>query len=264
MKFLRSLLILFFPLYIISCTTQQKTPNYIQNVTDTSGKGALQIPVLRIQKDDLLSIQIYSTTTKTEVDAIYNLGTVASNPSGQGSSGSASSPGFLVDADGNIHHPKLGVIHVEGLTKEEVANEIKKRLTEPVKLLDDPTVIIRFQNLKITVIGEVNKQGVVTIPSERVTILEAVGLAGGLTDYAVKNSVKVIRENDGKRDIGIIDLSSKTLFESPYYTLRQNDIVIVDPTARKSKKADQDLVIQRVSFGLSVITAIALVYNIFK
>jgi polysaccharide export outer membrane protein len=150
------------------------------------------------------------------------------------------------------------------LTKEELANEIKIRLTEPVKLLEDPTVIIRFQNLKITVIGEVNKQGVVTIPSERVTILEAVGLAGGLTDYAVKNSVKVVRENDGKRDIGIIDLSSKTLFESPYYTLRQNDIVIVDPTARKSKKADQDLVIQRVSFGLSVITAIALVYNIFK
>jgi polysaccharide export outer membrane protein len=264
MKFLRSLLILFFPLYIISCTTQQKTPNYIQNVTDTSGKGALQFPVLRIQKDDILSIQIYSTTTKPEVDAIYNPGTASSNQPGQGSSSSASSPGFLVDADGNIHHPKLGAIHVEGLTKEELANEIKKRLTEPVKLLEDPTVIIRFQNLKITVIGEVNKQGVVTIPSERVTILEAVGLAGGLTDYAVKNSVKVVRENDGKRDIGIIDLSSKTLFESPYYTLRQNDIVIVDPTARKSKKADQDLVIQRVSFGLSVITAIALVYNIFK
>lgn len=264
MKFLRSLLILFLPLYIVSCSTQQKTPNYIENLTDSTGKGTLQIPILRIQKDDLLSIQIYSTATKSEVDAIYNLGSSGS-PASQGSStGVTSSPGFLVDANGNITHPKLGVIHVEGLTKEEVAAEIKKRLTEPVKLLEDPTVIIRFQNLKITVIGEVNKQGVVTIPSERVTILEAVGLAGGLTDYAVKTSVKVIRENDGKRDMGTVDLSSKTLFESPYYTLRQNDIVIIDPTTRKSKKADQDMVIQRVSFGLSVVTAIALVYNIFK
>lgn len=266
MKFLRSLTILFFPLYIISCSTQQKTPNYIQNVTDTSGNGSLQIPVLRIQKDDLLSIQIYSTTTRAEVDAIYNLGPVSSSaPSGQGgSSATTSSPGFLVDADGNIHHPKLGVIHVEGLTKEEVANEIKKRLTEPVKLLDDPTVIIRFQNLKITVIGEVNRQGVVTIPSERVTLLEAVGLAGGLTDYALKTSVKVVRETDGKREIGMVDLSSSQLFESPYYTLRQNDMVIIDPMPRKAKKADQDMVIQRVSFGLSIVTAIALVYNIFK
>jgi polysaccharide export outer membrane protein len=264
MKFLRSLSILIFPLYIISCSTQQKIPNYIQNVTDTSGKGTLQTPVLRIQKDDLLSIQIYSTTTKSEVDAIYNLGTVSGGLSSQGGSSSATSPGFLVDVDGNIHHPKLGVIHAEGLTREELANEIKKRLTEPVKLLEDPTVIIRFQNLKVTVIGEVNRQGVITIPSERITLLEAVGMAGGLTDYALKTSVKVIRETDGKREIGVVDLSSKQLFESPYYTLRQNDMVIVDPTPKKAKKTDQDLVIQRVSFGLSIVTAIALVYNIFK
>jgi polysaccharide export outer membrane protein len=264
MKFLRSLSILFFPLYIISCTTQQKIPNYIQNVTDSSGKGTLQTPVLRIQKDDLLSIQIYSATTKSEVDAIYNLGTVSGSPSSQGGGSSATSPGFLVDVDGNIHHPKLGVIHAEGLTREELANEIKKRLTEPVKLLEDPTVIIWFQNLKVTVIGEVNRQGVITIPSERITLLEAVGMAGGLTDYALKTSVKVIRETDGKREIGVVDLSSKQLFESPYYTLRQNDMVIVDPTPKKAKKTDQDLVIQRASFGLSIVTAIALVYNIFK
>jgi polysaccharide biosynthesis/export protein len=261
MTIIRFLLLFSISLYIISCGTQQKTPNYIQNVTDTTGKESVKLPELRIQKDDLLSIQIYSTATRPEVDAIYNLASITGGATGQTS---APSPGFLVDANGNIQHPKLGVFHAEGLTREELAAEIKKRLLEPVKLLEDPTVIIRFQNLKITIIGEVNKQGVVTIPSERVTILEAVGLAGGLTDYAVKTSVKVIRETDGKREIGMVDLSSKQIFESPYYTLRQNDLVIVDPTTKKAKKADQDLVIQRVSFGLSVITAIALVYNIFK
>jgi polysaccharide biosynthesis/export protein len=261
MKLLRSLLLLAFPFYILSCGTQQKTPNYLQNVSDTSGKATLQVPVLRIQKDDLISIQIYSATTLPQVDAIYNLSSATGNESGQSST---SSPGFLVDVEGNIHHPKLGLIHAEGLTKEELAAEIRKRLTEPVKLLEDPTVIIRFQNLKITIIGEVNRQGVVTIPSERVTLLEAVGLAGGLTDYAVKTSVRVIRETDGKREIGIVDLSSKQLFESPYYTLRQNDLVIIDPHPKKAKKAEQDVVIQRLTFGLSVITAIALVYNIIQ
>jgi len=103
-----------------------------------------------------------------------------------------------------------------------------------------------------------------SIPGEKVTILEAVGLAGGLTEYAIKNAVKVIRETDGKREIGMIDLSSKQLFESPYYNLRQNDVIVVDPTPRKAKKADQDVVLQRAGFALSVITAIALVYNIFK
>ena len=135
---------------------------------------------------------------------------------------------------------------------------------EPVELLKDPTVLIRFQNLKITVTGEVKSPGLKVIPSERVTILEAIGLAGDLTDYGVKDAVKVVREIDGKRQVGIVDLSSKDVFESPFYYLMQNDLVVVDPTRKKAKKADQDMVIQRVSFGLSVVTAIALVYNILK
>jgi polysaccharide export outer membrane protein len=241
MKFIRSLFLFFLPIYMISCRTQQKIPNYLQNVTDSAAKANVALPELRIQKDDLLSIQIYSASTRPEVDAIYNLSQVSSTPSGQSSA--SPSPGFLVDGKGNI--------------------QIQKRLTEPVKLLEDPTVIIRFLNLKVTVIGEVNRQGSVTIQSERITILEAIGLSGGLTDYAEK-TVKVVRETDGKREIGTVDLSSKTIFESPYYALRQNDLVIVDPVAKKAKTADQQLVIQRLSFGLSVITAIALVYNIFQ
>jgi polysaccharide biosynthesis/export protein len=254
MKLIRAVLLLAFPLYFLSCVTQQKIPNYIQNVTDTTGKDSVNNQELRIQKNDILSIQIYSASTNPATDAIYNLPTsVGTGPAG-----------FLVDANGNIEYPKLGTFHAEGLTKGELSEQIKKRLTEPVKLLESPVVIIRFMQLKVTVMGEVNTQGVMTIPGERITILEAIGLAGGINDYGVKNAVKVIREVDGKRQIGIVDLSSNELFESPYYNLQQNDVVVVDPTKRKAKKADQDLVIQRVSFGLSLITAIALLYNIFQ
>ena len=83
--------------------------------------------------------------------------------------------------------------------------------------------------------GEVN-QGPISVPGERVTILEAIGLAGGINDFGMKNSVKVMREVDGKREAGYVDISSKDLFESPYYNLMQNDVVVVDPVNGKQKK----------------------------
>jgi polysaccharide export outer membrane protein len=251
--------LLAFPFYFISCSTQKQLPNYLQNVTDSTGKGEVKISELKIQKNDILIIQIYSAATDPKVDAIYNMPASNSTPGQTTSSG-----GFLVDANGNIEYPKLGVFHAEGLTKPELGAQIKKRLTEPDTLLKDPVVIIRFQNLKITVLGEVTTQGVINFPGERVTILEAVGMAGGVTEYGMKSAVKVMRETDGKRQTGLVDLSSDKLFESPYYNLMPNDVVIIDPSPRKAKKAEQDVVLQRVGFGLSVITAIALVYNIFK
>lgn len=257
MKLIRTFLFLAIPFYLFSCKTQQAIPNYLQNVNDTTGKGEVKIPELRIQKNDLLSIQVYSASTKPETDAIYNL------PSGGGGA-TGTSAGFLVDANGYIEYPRIGAVHVDGLTKLQLADIIKKKLNEKDSVLTSPSVIIRFQNLKITVLGEVNTQGPIVVPGERVTILEAVGLAGGINDFGLKNTVKVMREADGKRQTGIVDLSSPDLFESPYYNLQQNDVVIVDPTKRKAKKADQEAVIQKVSFGLSLITAIALLYNIFR
>jgi polysaccharide biosynthesis/export protein len=261
MKFIRSILYLSFSIYFFSCSPSKPIPNYLQQVNDSTGKGMVQIPELRIQKNDLLSIQIFSSATRPEVDQLYNM--PVSNTGG-GTQGAGNTGGFLVDIRGNIDYPKLGSFHVEGLTKDSLAVQIRQRLLEPVKLLEDPVVIIRFLNLKVTVLGEVNNQGVVNIPGEKITILEAIGLAGGITDFGLKNSVKVMRETDNQREVGIIDLSSKELFSSPYYNLKQGDVVLIDPTPKKAKKAEQDIVISRVSFGLGIVTAIALVYNIFQ
>jgi polysaccharide export outer membrane protein len=257
MKFMRILLLLALPVYFISCGTQHKLPNYLENVTDTSGKGEVKFPELLIQKNDLLSIHVYSISTKKEADELYNLPEATS-------SGTTTQNGFLVDANGNIDYPRLGNFHAEGLTKQELAAQIKKKLTEPVELLKDPTVIIRFLNYKVTVIGQVGHEGVVNVPGERLTILEAVGLAGGITDYGKKERVKIIRETNGKREIGIIDLSSKDVFESPYYNLMQNDVIYVEPTNQKAKQTEQTLVNQKITIALSLITTAALLYNIFK
>lgn len=259
MKLFRSLLFLTLSLYLFSCTSQKRIPNYIDNADSTGIKTDIVFQELRIQKNDQLSIQVISASTDPAADVPYNLPVTA-----QGATGSTLG-GYLVDAKGNIEYPKLGTFHVEGLTKDELAAEIKKRLTEPVQLLKDPVVIIRFLNLRITVIGEVNSQGAVTIPGEKVTILEAIGLAGGMTDYGLKEKVKVIREVDGKREIGQVDVTStENLFKSPYYNLQQNDVVLVDPQPRKAKKAEQDVVVQRVQFGLTILTAAVLIFNVFN
>lgn len=260
MKFSRILLLIFLPVYLISCGTQHKFPNYLDNVRDTTGKEQVNIPELHIQKNDQLSIQVYSLSTRPEADLFYNLPIVSSTPAAS----SITPGGFLVDANGNIEYPRLGTFHAEGLTKQELAAAIKKKLTEPVELLKDPTVIIRFLNLKITVLGQVGHEGLLNFPGERLTILEAIGMAGGITDYGKKDKIRISREINGKRDIGMIDLSSKDLFESPYYNLMQNDVVLVEPTSQKVKQADQSLAIQRIGLALSLITAAALIYNIFK
>lgn len=255
MRFSRLFLVIVLPLYLVSCKPVQQLPYYLDKVNDSTGKGEVKVPELRIQKNDLLSIQISSLSTKPDVsDLIYN----------QVSAAGGSSAGYLVDGQGNIEHHRLGIIKAEGLTKQELAKEIKKRLTEPVELLKDPTVIIRFMNFKVTVLGQVGGQGPVTVPGERLTILEAIGLAGGVTDYGLKDKVKVVREINGEREIGIVDLSSKDVFDSPYYNLMQNDLIIVGETDRKLKDSEQARITQRVSFALTLVTVAATLYNIFR
>lgn len=261
MRFMRIPALLVLSVYFYSCGTQQKLPGYLENVVDTTGKEAVKIPDLRIQKNDLLSIQVYSLSTKPEEsDAIYNL--PCNNAAGGQSASSVC--GFLVDVDGNIEYPRLGIFHAEGLTKQELAAEIKKKLTEPKVLLQNPNVIIRLLNYKITVLGEVAHPQTINVPGERITILEAIGLSGDITIYGRKNTVKVIREVNNKREIGMIDLSSKDLFESPFYNLMQNDVVMVEPSKQRVKSADQALVQQKISFAVSIISAISVIYSIIR
>ena len=260
MKFTRILFLLAFPLYFISCKSLQRLPSYLDNVSDSTSKGDVHIPELKIQKNDQLYIQIYSLSTKPEVsDAIYN------QPSSGASSGNSQSvpTGYFVDLNGNIEHHRLGVIHAEGLTKEELVKEIKKRLTEPVELLKDPTVMIRFLNFKVTLLGQVGSQGMITVPGEKLTIIEAIGLAGGITDFGKKDNVRILREINGKRETGVIDLSAKNIFESPYYYLAQNDVLIIDETKQKINDAQQARITQKIAFAFTIVTVVATMANLF-
>jgi len=247
-------LLIFTCLIVLASCRPQRTAsynNYLQNVTDTSGKDTMVPVVPVIQKNDLISIHVYSRAMGSQpaVDAPYNL---------VEQSGAA---GYQVDQNGNIEYPQIGTIHVEGLTKEQLAEIIRKKFEGQ---LDHPSVIVRFTNFRITVLGEVGGPGTFTIPTERITILEALGLSGDITEFGRKDNVKIVRENGSSREIGTIDLTSKNMFTSPFYRLQQNDVVFVEQTRRKIKQQDQQVLLQQIGIGTSILTAIALILNLIK
>ena len=182
-------------LFLFSCQTQRAVYNYLEDVRDTSFKKTVYIAESVIQKNDLLSIQIYSASLDPGVDALYN---------------TTAGAGYLVDVKGNIEMPRLGTIRAEGLTKSELEEVIKARLKGQ---LNQPNVLVRFQNFRITVLGEVGAPGVLNVPTERLTILEAVGMSGGITQFGKIKEVKILRENNGVRQMGTLDLTSQKIFQ---------------------------------------------------
>lgn len=248
-------------LFFFSCRTQYSViENYLVDARDTAIRREILLKEPVIQKNDLLHIQVYSASSDPRLDEPYNL-PVSQNRVGsaQGQAGQLS--GFLVDQRGNIEYPRIGTLHVEGLTKGEVADLIRSNLRGQ---LNNPSVIVRFMNFRVTVLGEVGNPGVVTVPSERLTLLEALGMAGDITEFGKKKEVKILREANGRREMGVVDLTSKTVFESPYYQLQQNDVVFVEQTRYKIRRTEQERIAQRLGFALSIITSIALLYNIFR
>jgi polysaccharide export outer membrane protein len=176
------------------------------------------------------------------------------------STGSLNTQGFLVDFDGYIQYPRVGKLKAEGLTKAQLGDEIKRKLGPELK---NPSVIVRLMNFRVTLLGEVMRPGPVSLPSEKITILEAIGLAGDISIYGKKDDVVVIREVDGEIQHAKLDLSSKEIFDSPYYFLRQNDVVLINPDKNKARLSDQ-VFNQRMNIAFSIINTIALLYNIFR
>ena len=243
-----------------SCRTQNRIIyNYLEDSNDTTVLKDVLIKEPVIQKNDLLHIMVYSESTDPTIDPLFNL--PMTQNAGGGGSNQTQLTGFLVDANGYIKYPRIGDIKAEGLTKSELAVIIQDKLKEQ---LQNPTVLIRFMNFRVTVLGEVGNAGVLNIQTEKLTLLEALGMAGDITEFGKKTAVRVIRESNGKREIGVIDMTSQTMFESPYYMLQQNDVVLVEQTKYKVQQTEQDRVVRQIGLVTGIITAGAFLLNIFK
>ncbi len=155
---------------------------------------------------------------------------------------------YIVDVEGNIAFPVLGTLHVEGMKKSELIAMMEEKLQ---KVLKDPIVTIRFLNYGVTVMGEVNRPGRYNSTNERMTILDALGLAGDMTPYGLRNNVLVTRETNGKLEFARIDLNSDSVFTSPYYYLQQNDVIYVSPNKVRAISS------QNLSLYFSMISTLA-------
>jgi polysaccharide export outer membrane protein len=182
----------------------------------------------KLQPDDILTIVISSENPEAAIP--YNQMLVAL----QNNSATIAQPSlqsYLIDKDGNVEFPILGKLKIGGLTRIEAINKIKSLLELHIK---EPYVNIRILNFKVSVIGEVNRPGSFSIQSERITILEALSLAGDLTIYGNRNSILIIRDNEGLKTITKVDITKRDFINSEYYYLSQNDQIYVEPNKTKA------------------------------
>lgn len=246
-----------FLLVVTACTTK-KDVLYFQNaknaetIVDTNTFNA------RIKTNDLL--YIYISTADLAVTQPYNIMIESGGSSGAGGSANGTRlVDYLIDSDGNIDYPVLGKLKLEGLTIEEAKQLFKKKFEEG-KLLKDPVVIIRFNNFRISIIGEVNRPGVYPVTGERISILEALSAAGDLTIRGKRKNILVIRDFNGAKTYTRIDLTSKEVFNSPVYYLAQNDVVYAEPNRSAVSRASGDA---RIAVFASLLGLAIVIYGIF-
>jgi polysaccharide export outer membrane protein len=217
--------------FLTSCTNMKKVV-YLNDMRDTELDNAVENLEPLIQKNDLLSITV-SSPNAIASQPFNTPVTVSTQTIGYTSTQAA---GYLVDLDGYIDLPMLGRVKAGGLTKKELKENITHVLVKN-KYLIDPVVTVRYLNFKVTVLGEVARPMVINVPDEKINILEALGFAGDMTVYARRDNVTLVREEKGKRIVKRLDLNSGQLLTSPYYHLRSNDIIYVEPNKAKVSSA---------------------------
>lgn len=219
-----TIIILFLNLLLVSCVSKQKIL-YIQDTVTNNSNNSFE---LKLEPDDMLLINV--TSENPEIAEPYNLKSVTLQNNTEEDAATRKQLTYLIDKNGYIDFPIVGKIKIGGLTKEQATIEIQNILKDHVK---DALVTIRLVNFKITVLGEVQKPGAYTIKSERITLLEALGMAGDLTIYGKRSNVLLIREQNGEKITHRIDLTKSSFFDSPYYYLAQNDVLYVEPNGTK-------------------------------
>ena len=251
-------------LLLTGCTSYQKIP-YLQDFeTVNATEEVTAMYDAHIRPKDLLTITV--NTTDPEAAAPFNLTvqSAANSNLTQWVTQQAALQQYLVDNQGNIDFPVLGELHLGGLSMNEAESMIREKLQPFLK--ETPIVTVRMVNYKISVLGEVAKPGTFIINNEKVNVLEALAMAGDMTIWGLRDNVKLVREEEnGKRNIVVLDLNRADIVKSPYYHLQQNDILYVSPNKTKAKNSDTGQSTSLWVSATSILVSIAsLLVTIFK
>ena len=214
----------------VSSCASKKDLLYLKN-NPASGSANFKWSDLVLQPNDIISVKV--TTEVPEMALPYNITTPLENNI-QGPQ--LQLHGYLVTNEGTINIPVLGVQKVSGLTLEKAEKQIQEALVNK-GFLKNPVVLCRLLNAKCTVLGEVNNPGTFTYYENNLTLLQALGLAGDLTINGIRKKVTIIRTENGTQTYGTIDLTKSDWFTSPYYFVKPNDIIIIDPNTAKIKSS---------------------------
>lgn len=237
--------------FVSSCSTPAylKHAVYFQDSVTQAEKNIMRNPVV-IKPGDRLSISI--TAINKEAAEAFNI-TSAST------AGNVS--GYLVDSSGNIQLLQLGVLHVGGYTTPQLKDSLEQMLTSYIK---GPLVTVSIVNFQVNMMGEIGHPGTLTVTDGKMTVLQAITAAGDITQYGKRDNILVIRETNGLREFGRIDISSNHVFESPYFYLQQNDIVYVEPDQAKFNEVGLNRNLRNLGIATSVITFAILLLNLAK
>lgn len=225
----KSTLLLLIIAILTSCNASKEIV-YMQDATSGTNESHIAFRNIKIQPRDKLSIIVSSKNP--ELSSLFNLQMVNTGGDQNVLMGGQQlrQLGYTVDNTGSIDFPIFGRIKVEGLTREELSELVKKKIKDE-NYIQDPIVTVEFANLKFSVLGEVKSPGIYSIEGDRLTILEAIGMAQDLTIYGKRDNIMVVREENGIRTSYHLDLRSSDFFNSPAYYLQQNDVVYVQPNS---------------------------------
>lgn len=238
---------------------------YFQNADSISLAASRMLYEAKIMPKDELTITVLTTDPKAS--APFNLSvsnTIGTN--GQLATSTGSLQGYLVDNNGNIEFPIVGTLHVGGLTKNQCENLIKGKVKPYLAETENPIVTVRMASYRVTVMGEVASPGVVSVPTEKMSVIEALAQRGDLTIYGKRENVMLIREDaQGEKHIVRLNLNDANIINSPYYYLQQNDILYVEPNKVKAQNSSIGSSTTLMFSAVSILTSVAsLVVNILR
>lgn len=229
-------LLFFLIVLILSTACKTADVNYLQNIESIAVKTSTENSRVTLNPGDLISVSITANdmeVVKPFVPYTQRNQSEINNKNAQNNQNTQSIPEYLVDNSGNITFPILGKIHVLGKTSEEVKSQITDLLKNYIK---DPIVSVNLNNFKVTVLGEVTRPN--TYPmQERATLLEAIGVAGDLTIYGERKNILLVRNENGEITKQYIDITDARFINSPYYFLKQNDVIYVSANKAKANSS---------------------------